>query len=280
MELEIIRFIQSFHTPFLDQVFEWVTAFGESSLIITIILGIYWCVNKDSGECVAYSFFSSSMLNNIVKNIVKAKRPIGEEGIRSLRVQTATGYSFPSGHSQGASSTYGALYLLFQRYKCAWMLLILILLVGFSRLYLGVHYPKDVIVGIILGFLMSFMSYKLFKKIKNKQLLYLITLLIAVPFVFNSSPDFARSIGGYLGFVLGVEFEMKYVKFQVNGCSWKRTVRFIIGISFLFLLKSLFKSYFSESEFSYFITQVGLMFFCFGLYPFLFSRIERINRVK
>ena len=115
MELDILRFIQSFHTPFLDQLFEMITILGESSLIISIILGIYWCIDKTSGEYVAYSLFSSLMLNNTVKNIVKAKRPIGEEGIRSLRVHTATGYSFQVVILKQQPQLTGALYLLIKK---------------------------------------------------------------------------------------------------------------------------------------------------------------------
>ena len=174
-ELDIIRIIQSIHNPFLDNFFQLITMLGESFTIMIIVLGIYWCIDKTSGEYIGYSFFTSGMLNNSIKNIVKAKRPIGEEGIRSLRVQTATGYSFPSGHTQGAASTYGALYLLLKKSRYAFVFMIIIFLVGLSRLYLGVHYPKDVLGGMIFGGLTSYVTYRLFKKSTHRTKLYIIT---------------------------------------------------------------------------------------------------------
>lgn len=280
MELDILRFIQSFHTPFLDQLFEMITILGESSLIISIILGIYWCIDKTSGEYVAYSLFSSLMLNNTVKNIVKAKRPIGEEGIRSLRVHTATGYSFPSGHSQAAASTYGALYLLLKKYKYSIFFILIIILVGLSRLYLGVHYPKDVVGGIIIGSLMSYITYRLFVKVENRKLLYLLTLLVFLPAIFNSSSDFARSIGGYSGFVLGIWFEMRYVNFQMSRSVFRRTMCFIIGISSLLSIKMLFSCFMVETDYAKFISNMIISFYGFGLYPYLFNKVSLRSRIN
>lgn len=79
MELEIIRFIQSFHTPLLDQLFQFITQFGEAPFKIMFVLGIYWCIDKRMGEYLSYSFYTNLMFNHTVKNIVNAKRPIGED---------------------------------------------------------------------------------------------------------------------------------------------------------------------------------------------------------
>ena len=115
MELQIIRAIQSISNPFFDVLFQLFTIFGEELILISIITTIYWAYDKDFGEYVAYSSFTSLLFNNAVKDIFKMKRPIGEDGIRTLRAQTATGYSFPSGHSQGAASFYGSIAIYFKK---------------------------------------------------------------------------------------------------------------------------------------------------------------------
>ena len=119
MELEILRNIQSIANPFFDFLFQLITICGEQIVLISIISIIYWTLDKKFGEYIAYSVLTSVLLNNAIKDIFKMKRPIGEEGIRTLREQTATGYSFPSGHTQGASSFYGAMaiYLNFKFFK-------------------------------------------------------------------------------------------------------------------------------------------------------------------
>ena len=104
MELEILRSIQSIANPFLDILFQLITMCGEQIVLISIIAVIYWALDKKFGEYIAYSVLTSVLLNNTIKDIFKMKRPIGEKGIRTLREQTATGYSFPSGHTQSASS--------------------------------------------------------------------------------------------------------------------------------------------------------------------------------
>ncbi len=279
-ELDIIRFIQSFQQPLLDNFFELITMLGESTVIISIILGIYWCLDKRRGECIAYAFFTSSLLNNTLKNIFKAKRPIGEEGVRSLRVHTATGYSFPSGHSQGAAATYGVVCLIYRKHKLAVILLLIPLLVGLSRLYLGVHYPKDVIAGIILGSITCYITYKLFTKVKNKQLLYLITLIIFLPSVFNSSADFSKSIGTFIGFTIGTWFEANYVNFHVNIKLYKKIIRFIIGIVLIIIVKILFSYLSLQSDYLKFMKESILSFLGFGLYPYMFSKFIELNRTN
>ena len=167
MELEILRNIQSIANPFLDKLFELITICGEQLVLISIMCIIYWAIDKKFGEYLAYSVLTSVLLNNSIKDIFKMKRPIGEEGIRTLRAETATGYSFPSGHTQGTASFYGAIAIYLKKRIYYIISTIIILLIGFSRLYLGVHYPKDVIVGAILGVAVSLMSYYLFNKVNH-----------------------------------------------------------------------------------------------------------------
>lgn len=91
MEVEIIRTIQSISNPFFDVLFQIFTMFGEELILISIITTIYWAYDKKFGEYIAYSSLTSLLFNNALKDIFKMKRPIGEEGIRTLRAETATG---------------------------------------------------------------------------------------------------------------------------------------------------------------------------------------------
>ena len=178
MELEILRNIQSIANPFLDILFQLITICGEQMVLVLIISIIYWVKDKKFGEYIAYAVLTSVLVNCVVKDIFKFKRPIGEEGIRTLREKTATGYSFPSGHTQGAGSFYGAMAIYIKKKVMYIIAIIMIILIGFSRLYLGVHYPKDVIVGGILGVLISYICYNIYNKYENKIMVYTITFII------------------------------------------------------------------------------------------------------
>ena len=111
MELDILRAIQSIANPFLDVLFLLITILGEQTIIVVLMESIYWSYDKVLGEYIVYSSLTGVLVNNSIKDIFKMQRPIGEDGIRSLRVETATGYSFPSGHTQQATTFYGTLFM-------------------------------------------------------------------------------------------------------------------------------------------------------------------------
>lgn len=266
-ELDIIRMIQSIHNEFFDTLFQYITMLGESSIILMIILCLYWGYNKKLGEYVAYSYFTSCLMNNWIKNIFKADRPIGKEGIRSLRTQTATGYSFPSGHTQGAASSYFAIATFKNKQWFKWGSLLLIILVGISRLYLGVHYPRDVIAGLILGVLIASITYNVYQKVENKQLLYLTTLLIFIPGILISSVDFSKSLGAFIGFALGTAVEKKYDGFNQESQKSVKLIRCVFGIIIVLLVKNGLNFVLGNFSYNKFIIYSLLSFIGFGLYP-------------
>ena len=160
MQLEILRAIQSIASPALDVLMECVTVLGESAVIMLAFCAVYWCVDKKLGRYLAASMCASVCFNGIVKDFAKAPRPIGEPGIISHRVETATGYSFPSGHTQSITAFCASLFLAVKKTGLRAAMILLPLLVGFSRLYLGVHYPADVLGGLAFGWLVSLLLPK------------------------------------------------------------------------------------------------------------------------
>ncbi|MBX9138590.1 MULTISPECIES: phosphatase PAP2 family protein [unclassified Clostridium] len=275
MELEILRHIQSIANPFFDFLFQLITMCGEQIVLISIISIIYWALDKKFGEYIAYSVLTSVLLNNAVKDIFKMKRPIGEEGIRTLREKTATGYSFPSGHTQSSASFYGAMAIYLKKKAMYIIATIMIISIGFSRLYLGVHYPKDVIVGGILGVLTSLICYKLYNRFENKMLLYVITFIVFIPaLTFAHSADFIKGMGTYLGFVIGMYIEKKYVNFSIEGSTTVKVIRVLLGISILLVLQVGLKAIFpSETIFS-FIRYALISFVGIGIYPMIFKKFK------
>lgn len=275
MELEILRHIQSIANPFFDFLFQLITMCGEQIVLISIISIIYWALDKKFGEYIAYSVLTSVLLNNAVKDIFKMKRPIGEDGIRTLREKTATGYSFPSGHTQSSASFYGAMAIYLKKKAMYIIATIMIILIGFSRLYLGVHYPKDVIVGGILGVLTSLICYKLYNRFENKMLLYVITFIVFIPaLTFAHSADFIKGMGTYLGFVIGMYIEKKYVNFSIEGSTTVKVIRVLLGILILLVLQVGLKAIFpSETIFS-FIRYALISFVGIGIYPMIFKKFK------
>ena len=274
-ELNIIRAIQSIANPFLDGLFQFITMFGEEAILIPLIAVIYWSFNKKMGEYIAYASLTSVLVNGAIKDIFKAKRPIGEPGIRSLRVETATGYSFPSGHTQGTASFWSAIAIYLKKSYMYGISGLIIVLVAISRLYLGVHYPKDVLFGAIFGILTSFITYKLFNKVNNKIALYFITFIIFIPaLLYAHSADFIKGMGTFLGFALGIYVEKKYVNFSVEGKSINKILRVVIGLAILILLKVGLKAVFPNKLVFHFLRYFIIVFFGIGLYPAIFKKLK------
>ena len=274
-ELNIIRAIQSIANPFLDGLFQFITMFGEEAILIPLIAVIYWAFNKKMGEYIAYASLTSVLVNGAIKDIFKAKRPIGEPGIRSLRIETATGYSFPSGHTQGTASFWSAIAIYLKNNYMYAISALIIILVAISRLYLGVHYPKDVLFGAIFGILTSFITYKLFNKVNNKTALYFITFIIFIPaLLYAHSADFIKGMGTFLGFALGIYVEKKYVNFSVEGKSVNKILRVVIGLAILILLKVGLKAVFPNKLVFHFLRYFIIVFFGIGLYPAIFKKLK------
>ena len=233
-QAEIIRAIQSAANPALDFIFEAITMLGEDFFIIFVATFVYWCYKKDMGYWLCWCLSFGNLLVSSVKCVFKIPRPIGYEGIRTLREHTAPGYSFPSGHTHASANFFGsaARYLDKKWFWC--VALIVPAFVGLSRLYLGVHWPMDVCAGYIIGMGIPLLLWKLFKKFgEKKSLLFLISTLVYLPFFAVAWDDtsFWKSFGFALGVAVGAFIETKFINFETEGVPVKkRALRYIGGI--------------------------------------------------
>jgi Membrane-associated phospholipid phosphatase len=240
----IIKFIQSFASPFLDKFFSLATMMGEESFFMVAAVLIFWCINKEFGYRLGFAYLSNGVINSGVKEVFKVPRPIGEPGIRSLRLETAGGYSFPSGHSQCSASFWTSVMV---KVKKTWVYIvgtILILLVMVSRLYLGVHRPVDVLIGAAIGAVWVFVSNLMFdisEKTGNKAvfLIFIIPMLILLFILPNA--DFYKAAGVALAFYVGYIIEPKYIKYDVRASLPVQALKFIIGFAVMMGIRLLLK---------------------------------------
>lgn len=236
----IIKFIQSFSSPLLDKFFILVTMMGEEMFFMFAAVLIYWCIDKNLGYRLGFSYLSSVMVNTGIKDIFATTRPIGQPGIRSLRLETAGGYSFPSGHSQSAAVFWTSV---MKTVKKRWMYIagsILIFLVAVSRLYLGVHWPLDVVCGAALGILWVFVTNLMFNYAERTGrkyifLIFIIPMLALLP-VFTV-PDYYKTTGTALAFFIGYVIEPKYIKYDVRASLPIQALKLVIGIGVLMLIR-------------------------------------------
>ena len=292
-EINFLHFLRNISNTFLDHLFEAITFLGEQYCIIIILVILYYGISKKIGQRVLYSIITTINLNNIFKLIIKRERPFSQvqkNPVTPARPETATGYSFPSGHTQNASVTYTSLAINFRKKQVIIPCIILIILIGFSRLWLGVHFPTDVIAGCILGvgfaFLLNYIHSKVEENTKKKYLLYLVTSLLLLPFIVSfyvyyktndclyvQYKDTFVSYGLLLGAFSGIILEEKTVNFSDTTSRSLKIKRCLFGFVFTigcylitsFIFKAIIKDCVELDLIRYFLVS----FTALGLYPII-----------
>jgi undecaprenyl-diphosphatase len=239
-EIEIVRLIQNLRSPFLDTLMQILTEFGDQLVFIAVALIVYWFFSKRIAFKLVFVFISSAIANELLKGIFARPRPYVEDP--TLNVGTSThGYAFPSGHAQniGVIST-----VLYQNYGKSnkwlkWVLLAAIIIVPFTRMYLGQHYLSDVLVGLALGIAIAYGVSILVDMMGNKEHVFglLITIpLVAIVFIislfgqeYEALKNLFVAVGGLTGFFIGYAIDKLYIGYNDIPKGIKALYRGLIG---------------------------------------------------
>ena len=256
MQESILLFFQNIANPVLDFFFELITMLGEKNILIAGIAWMFWNVDKKKGFILSFTLLFSLFLNAVLKISIHNSRPFEViPEILGKRVQTATGYSFPSGHTQGATTFYLVLSLILKKRWIYITAIAISLLVALSRIYLGVHWPVDVIGGLVAGAVVAILMYKILSALYDKSvsrdlfivissiaaLLVMALFLVINRFYFESNllvTDLMKTVGVFTGASVGFILEGKYVNFFTAGNIIKKVLRFVLGLAGALLLLS------------------------------------------
>ena len=171
MEIHILDMIQNLRTPIGDVVVPLITRLGDAGIIwiiLTVLLLIIPKTRKTGVIMMAALLVDVLLCNVLIKNLVARTRPFDVNTAVQLLVAKPQDYSFPSGHTAASFASVTALYLAGE--KKLWKIaLVLAVLIAFSRLYLYVHYPTDVLGGIITGAIAGYIGYKLTFIVQSKH---------------------------------------------------------------------------------------------------------------
>lgn len=217
--MDILLFFQSIRNDILTAIFTTFTICTETMAVTLIAAIMYWCIDKKCGQRLLFAITGSITINSTLKNFFKVKRPIGSKNLESLRTSTATGYSFPSGHTQTSTTVWVSIIEYFRKWWVTLLGIIMVLGAGISRLYLGVHWPTDVLAGWILGIVVSLIFIKLFDCIdqnKSYYILFLILIVFLVASYLFAEEELIKSFGMYTGFILGYLIEDKFINFSTE----------------------------------------------------------------
>ena len=311
MDIDILLALQEFRNgsgAFLAGFLSKMTWLGELNTAIVIMALIYWCVSKEFGSYFLMGWSGNRLVNGMLKVTVCAYRP----WIRDARIvpygnsiTTATGYSFPSGHTMNAATVFGGGAVRRDIPGALRVVLgLLVLLVGFSRNYLGVHTPQDVLVGIVAGTLVMFLTMKLMQWItyhSEKDLLVVcigvgLGILVAVYAAVKPYPvdtdaagkvlvdgakmanDTFKGVGWSVAFLTGWLLERRFVRFSTDITMMRRMMRLTFGLLSYYVVSLIFvpavKDWISGAP-GTFVSCYLQMFYVSFIFPWMLKHFEK-----
>lgn len=239
--LDTLEWLQSIRTPFFTEVFTGVTILAEDYVAISVICFVFWCLSKRWGYRIGFAYLLSGVANNAVKEVFHVERPfLRDLDLVPIRAETATGYSFPSGHTQAIAALTTALATIIRKKWFTALSIVLVLLVAFSRMYLGVHTLADVLVGAALGFACAIAAGRMFTYADERQraeLLLLWLVPIAAGLIWLPSDDYVKAAGAMSSLLIGYVLDQKYVKWEAQGPAGTQIAKFVLGMAVLIGIK-------------------------------------------
>lgn len=263
---QIIIFLQSF-SPLLDPLFALITLFGDQLFIVGIIGILFFCVDKKLAFRVALLATFTGFLTTSLKGFFGLERPYLEyerlnkteiKGIKDIIGQLPIGYTFPSGHSSSAGSFWTFLASRWRHPGFWGVAVFMIIMIPLSRCYLGVHWPTDIIFGVLLGIAICLLFIYLLPRMErfaantSFPILVLLSiiapiLMVVISFVITSSVgnDFdladTTSYGGLLlGLFIGYMFEERFINLKVKKYRTNKKVLIYRGIVGLIIILALY----------------------------------------
>ena len=245
---EVIVWVQSLSNPWLDAVAISFTNLGNEEFYLLALPVIYWCIHREVAVSLSYVSLLSAWLNSVIKYLFKIPRP-SDPRIRIL--WPADQPSFPSGHAQNAVVNWGYLVYRFRK-PVLWLVAVIAIVgIGLSRIVVGVHYPQDVIAGWLIG-LVWLLVYVLVEPpvsrwVGQKRPVFQALLALGLPLLLifvhpadtaghYPAPEALTAMGALAGLGVGVVMERAWVRFRVAGVWWRRTLRYLVGITIVGLL--------------------------------------------
>lgn len=264
--MDILYALEKIRTPFWNGVMSAVTQLGGEVIFIVAAVVVFWCVSKWEGYYLMTIAFCGTVLNQFLKLICRVPRPWVRDPnftiVESARAE-ATGYSFPSGHTQNAIGLFGGMARWGGRRWVRLGLTALALVIAFSRMYLGVHTPADVGVSLVLAAALVLGLYPLMRRAQEKPryMGYVLAAMLVVSGAFvvfveaygfsadTDAENLASGIGNawkMLGAVAGMTLawllDRRYIHFETQAVWWVQVIKVAVGMALLLAIKSALKA--------------------------------------
>ena len=258
--MEFLYLLEKIRFPLLDRLMLLITELGTETAFLAVAIIIFWCVNKRYGYYILSVGCIGTIANQFMKLTFRIPRPWVLDPNFTIVEQAreaATGYSFPSGHSQSAVGTFGALAYVAKNKTVRTLAIVAAVLVPISRMYLGVHTLKDVLVASAMAVVLVFLLKGLVCEKEGKYFPWIVgimTLLVAAylcyvecyPFPADMDPENLASgiknaytfFGSITALVIVYIVDSKWLRFPVEAVWWAQIVKVVVGLGLVLGVKS------------------------------------------
>ena len=262
--MPFLYFLREISNPFFDFLFALITHLGEETVLLALAIFIFWCVNKREGYYLLVTGLVGTVMNQFMKLLFRVPRPwVLDSKFEELVVpdafEEATGYSFPSGHTQNIAGTFGTIAAHNRKRWLTAVCLTVIALVAFSRMYLGVHTPLDVGVSLLIAAALVLGLHPLFKSEESfrRAFPYIVIgsvvlslgLLVYVlcvggdttldPHNYESGLKNACTLTGCtVGLILVYFIDTKITDFKTDARWYAQIIKLAVGLGIVLAIKS------------------------------------------
>lgn len=255
--MEFLYFLESIRIPGLNEFMLLITKLGEETAFLVMALIFFWCVDKKRGYLLMSVGFIGTMANQFMKMWFRIPRPwVLDENFTILEAarDAASGYSFPSGHTTSAFGTFGSIAVSAKHRWTKVVCVVLAVLVGLSRMYIGVHTPADVLVGALTSIVLIIALRKIC--LEDKGMKFLLAGMIAMaigllifmelyPFPADTDAHNLESglknaytmIGSLTGVAIVYVVEKKYIQFSTDATWLAQILKAVLGLAVVLLVK-------------------------------------------
>jgi len=258
--MQFLYLLESIRIPGLNEFMLAITQFGDETAFLVAALIVFWCVDKYWGYYVLGVGLSGTVISQFMKLLCRIPRPWlrdSEFTILEAAREGAGGYSFPSGHTQSAVGTFGSIAAATKQKVVRGVCIAIAVLVGFSRMYVGVHTPEDVLVGALISVVLIFVLRPMMlgqKKHTYIPVVFGVMVVLSIGYLlYVELYDFPADLDPHnyqsalknaytlLGCMAGIWVvyiaDEKKLKFSTNGVWWAQILKAAAGLAVVLLVK-------------------------------------------
>lgn len=257
--MQFLYILENFRVPVLNELMLIITRLGEETAFLVAALIVYWCMDKKNGYYVLSVGLIGTMANQVLKLACRVPRPwVLDENFTILEEarEAASGYSFPSGHSQSAVGTFGSIAAVAKNKTVQWIGIIVAVLVPFSRMYVGVHTPADVLVGSAMALILIFALKPVVFSGDGKYIPWLMgtMLIMSIGFLLyvelysfpqdmdthnlqSGIKNAYTMVGCTSGLLVAYYADQKWIHFSTKAVWWSHILKIVLGLAVVLLVK-------------------------------------------